>query len=171
MDNIDNLLSTTPSWKKKLQALARVHGMCGDNRAYLNACDSKADAIKLYKQTIDWALERDYPGLDVLRKDFCDCEGDGLFIDKTFNGETLTEHQVYVFHHCNGVIRVGLNLKKKIIPMLYFANDCNMTVEGLGVENMFADRVPLYIFGDNNIIAHNTPQIVFKRYNHGRVDK
>lgn len=147
------------NWKTHLKHLARKHNMCADNRAYLSACETKEDAIRLYKQTIDWALEEGYPDLDFLRKEFINQEKDGLFIDYFFDGDILNEHQVYVFHNCRGTIRVGLNLAKKIIPMCYFANNCDMTILGVDEDKDYPDRVPLYIFGDNNINATNSNSI------------
>ena len=155
------------NWKPYLQRLAREHRMCADNRAYLNACECKEDAIRLYKQTIDWALEEEYPDLDFLRKEFADQQSQGIFIDHNFDGEILNEHQVYVFHHCTGTIRVGLNLAKKIIPMCYFANGCDMTILGVETADQFLpDRVPLYIFGENKINATNSNTMEVRIYQH-----
>lgn len=154
------------TWKAYLQQQAKVHRMCADNRAYLYACETKEDAIRLYKQTIDWALEEQYPDIDFLRKEFSTQQSQGFFVDHHFDGEVLNEHQVYVFHHCTGTIRVGLNLAKKIIPMCYFANNCDMTILGFEGERIFPDRVPLYIFGENTIVAHNTPTTEFRIYRH-----
>ena len=155
------------NWKPHLQRLACEHRMCADNRAYLNACETKEDAIRLYKQTIDWALEEGYPDLDFLRKEFADQQSQGIFIDHNFDGEILNEHQVYVFHHCTGTIRVGLNLAKKIIPMCYFANGCDMTILGVETADQFLpDRVPLYIFGKNKINATNSNTMEVRIYQH-----
>lgn len=154
------------TWKAYLQQQAKVHRMCADNRAYLYACETKEDAIRLYKQTIDWALEEQYPDIDFLRKEFNTQESQGFFVDHHFDGEILNEHQVYVFHHCTGTIRVGLNLAKKIIPMCYFANNCNMTILGIESEKDFADRVPLYIFGDNKVGAINSEFLDARVYQH-----
>ena len=155
-------------WKKYLQEQAREHRMCAENRAYLNACETKEDAIRLYKQTIDWALEEGYPDLDFLHKEFSDQQSQGIYIDHHFEGDILNEHQVYVFHHCTGTIRVGLNLAKKIIPMCYFANNCDMTILGIETEEGFLpDRVPLYIFGENNINATNSNAIEVRIFRSG----
>ena len=156
----------TSNWKPYLQRQARLHCMCEDNRAYLSACETKEDAIRLYKQTIDWALEEEYPDLDFLRKEFADQQSQGIFIDHNFDGEILNEHQVYVFHHCTGTIRVGLNLAKKIIPMCYFANNCDMTILGIENDDSLPDRVPLYIFGENKINASNSNSIEVRIYHH-----
>lgn len=153
-------------WKTYLKEQAVKHRMCADNRAYLSACETKEDAIRLYKQTIDWALEEEYPDLDFLRKEFANQEKDGIFIDHHFEGDTLNEHQVYVFHNCTGTIRVGLNLAKKIIPMCYFANNCDMTILGTEGERVFVERVPLYIFGNNNINTLKNDTIEARIYHH-----
>lgn len=157
-------------WKKYLQEQAREHRMCVENRAYLNACETKEDAIRLYKQTIDWALEEDYPDLDFLRKEFSDQQSQGIYIDHHFEGDILNEHQVYVFHNCKGTIRVGLNLAKKIIPMCYFANNCDMTILGVEEDKDYPDRVPLYIFGENNINATNSNAIEVRIFRSGVKD-
>ena len=158
----------TTNWKPYLERLAREKRMCADNRAYLSACETRSDAIRLYKQTIDWALENDYPSIDFLRNEFAHQESDGFFVDTHFNGEILNEEQVYVFHHCTGTIRVGLNLAKKLIPMCYFANNCDMTILGIdNNERIFPDRVPLYSFGDNNIVATNTLDVNFRLFKEG----
>ena len=154
------------NWKPYLQRLAREHKMCADNRAYLNACETKEDAIRLYKQTIDWALEEEYPDLDFIRKEFANQERDGIYVCHHFDGDILNEQQVYVFHNCTGTIRVGLNLAKKIIPMCYFANKCDMKILGIDGERIFPDRVPLYIFGDNKINASNSNTMEVRIYKH-----
>ena len=138
--------------------------MCEENRTALSQATTKADAIALYLKTIDWALEEDYPGLNVIRQHFSDCEEYGVYVDKTFSGETLIDLPVYVFHNCRGTIKVGLNVEKQIIPMLYFANNCDMTIissDHLGLRN----RVPLYVFGDNTIISERSEDLVCRTYN------
>lgn len=151
------------SWKRQLRREASSHGMCKENRDALNAIESKEEAIALYKKTIDWALEEDYPDLTTIRRDFSDCEDYGVFVDKCFEGQTLKEHQVYVFHNCSGHIRVGLNKEKRIIPMLYFANGCNMKLLPAGHQKLEV-RVPLYIFGENKIQASPSENVVFRTY-------
>lgn len=129
-----------------------MHHMCEENRTALESVETKADAIALYKRTIDWALEEGYPDMDTLRRYFSDCEAEGVYVDKEFHGEVLADHQVYVFHNCRGMVRTGLNVGQKIIPMLYFANGCDMEVQGISGQGLSV-RVPLYVFGGNNIRA------------------
>ncbi len=150
-------------WKKQLRREASVHHMCAENRTLLDSAGSKKDAIELYKRTIDWALEENYPDIDTIRTFFSDCGSEGIFVDKHFSGDLLIDQQVYVFHNCTGVIRVGLNAKKRIIPMLYFANGCQMTVKPCR-PSVSDVRVPLYIFGDNRISTEKSEDVVFKTY-------
>lgn len=151
-------------WKKQLRREASSHGMCEENRIALSQVTSKKDAIELYKKTIDWALEQGYPSLNTIRSFFSDCEEYGIYVDKTFHGEELLEHQVYVFHNCQGTIRVGLNTEKKIIPMLYFANGCKMKVESAGPKEL-AVKVPLYIFDDCMVRGEASEDIECRIFN------
>lgn len=152
-------------WKKQLRREASAHHMCEENRRALEEVTSRATAIGLYKRTIDWALEEGYPGMDTLRKYFTGCEMFGIYIDKHFDGEVLKDHQVYVFHNCTGTIKTGLNLEKQLIPMLYFANGCDMRVEcaeGYGTSI----NIPLYIFGENKVEHCSSPEMKCKIFQH-----
>lgn len=138
-------------WVNILRREASSHHMCEENRRALESVDTLEKAISLYKKTIDWALEEGYPSYSVLQKHFSECGQYGVFVDKEFHGELLDDLEVYVFHNCRGPIRTGLNVEKRIIPMMYFSNGCEMTI--LANENEFCDipsMVPLYIFGDDN---------------------
>ena len=145
-------------WLNILRRQASSHHMCEENRRALESVEDKAGAIALYKKTIDWALEEGYPDLETLRRHFSDCESFGIYVDKEFHGEQLTDHQVYVFHNCSGTIRTGLNVEKRIIPMMYFANGCDMDVRGITGSGRSV-RVPLYVFGQNRIGAEQSEDI------------
>ena len=138
--------------------------MCNENIELLKSCTTKEDAILLYKKTIDWALEKNYPSINFLRNEFGDYEKQGIFVDKVFNGELLNEHQCYVFHNCSGEIKVDLNIDKSIIPMLYFANNCNMVIERSDMPHTLPIKVPLYIFGENKILAESNDDIIFRKH-------
>ena len=138
--------------------------MCTENMDALRACETKADAVALYKKTIDWALEKNYPPVNFIRNKFGDCENLGVYIDRTFNGELLNEHQCYVFHNCKGYITVDINIPLKIIPMLYFANGCDLSISRADTPHTLPIRVPLYIFGENNISAEDNNDVTFKKY-------
>ena len=150
-------------WKKRLRREASAYGMCRENRDALESLDTKEEAIALYKKTIDWALEKGYPRFSTIQRDFCDCERYGIFVNKVFHGELLDDQQVYVFHHCSGRVRTGLNVGKKIIPMMYFANGCDITISGAGPAGL-AVRVPLYVFGQNSVFAQSSEDVVFTTY-------
>lgn len=150
-------------WKKQLRREASAHGMCAEYRDELGSVETKHEAIALYKRCIDWALEEGYPSIDTIRREFSDCEVDGIFVDKVFHGEQLNDQQVYIFHNCTGTIRVGLNIKKRIIPMLYFANGCDMDVKGIPGSAMQV-AVPLYVFGQNRIGAEQSEDLICKIY-------
>ena len=138
--------------------------MCEENRLALEEASSKEAAVALYLKTIDWALEEGYPRLDTLREYFMDCEPYGVFIDRKFHNELFIDKPVYVFHHCSGTIRVGLNRMKSTIPMVYVANGCNLHVQAsdnLGLRT----RVPIYNFGDNRVIGEDSENLVCKVYN------
>lgn len=140
---------------------AKAHGMCTENFRALMSCKDKSEMIALYKKTIDWALEEGYPSLSVLQKEFGHEEDNGIYVGHAFRGELLDDQQVYVFHQCSGTIRVRLNVSKRIIPMLYFANGCNMRVRC--EEDI---RVPIYIFGENNVRTENVDGLTeFRIYN------
>lgn len=152
------------SWKEYLLRQARLNSMCTENMDALRACETKADAVALYKKTIDWALEKNYPPVNFIRNEFGDCENLGVYIDRTFNGELLNEHQCYVFHNCRGHIAVDINIEKRIIPMLYFANGCDLSISRADTPHTLPIRVPLYIFGENTIEANDSDDITFKKH-------
>ena len=140
-------------WKNTALSDIRLHNVCNEYSALVSRAPSKVDALALYKRGIDWCLENNSPSVNFLRRYKEDCEINGIFIDREFHGETLDESQVYVFHRCSGTIRVGLNVARRIIPMLYFANGCDMTVEG---SSPISVRVPIYVFGANTVRAEKT---------------
>lgn len=151
-------------WIRQLRREASAHGMCKENRDALSSVESLEDAIDLYKKTIDWALEEGYPNFGTLQRYFSGCSKYGVFIDRDFHGELLNEQQVYVFHHCTGWIRTGINTEKRIIPMLYFANSCDMTLRSGGSTDIENVRVPLYVFGRNLVKIDASGNVVFKTY-------
>lgn len=137
-------------WKNRALSDIVAHKVCDEYSELTARAKTKVDALALYKRGIDWCLENNSPSLDLLRSYKADCAYNGIFIDKHFDGELMTDTNVYVFHNCSGTIRVGLNIQKGLIPMLYFANGCDMTIEG---DSPVLVRVPFYIFGDNKIVV------------------
>lgn len=136
-------------WKNIAIEQAEGLGVCDEFRGLLRSCKSKPDMIALYKRGVKWALEHGCPSMDYLLEQKEALEKEGVFVGKEFHGEVLNDFQTYIFHNCKGEISVGLNIEKKLIPMLYFANGCEMTVKG--IDGASAVRVPVYIFGENRI--------------------
>lgn len=154
-------------WKRSLRRRAGQHGMCETKRHALEQMSTTSEAIALYLGSIEWALGENYPTLDEIRKNFNpkELEYYGIFVDKEFNGETLYGKQRYIFHNCKGTICTGLNIEQKIIPMLYFANGCDMTVRSCA-HYPLPVSVGLYVFGDNRISAEMSEDIICKTYKH-----
>lgn len=130
---------------------ARSGGICAEGYAQMRAYD-RDGLIDLYVKNPDWCMERNFPSLELLRRELSDIEDKGVFVGKTFNGEVFFEKQVYIFHDCKGTIKVAMDYDNAVMPMLYFANGCNMTVS-CEQENNPPIRVPLYITdeGNNNV--------------------
>ncbi len=145
-------------WKKRAILEATAKNVCSEYRGLMERCDKIEDIFELYKRGVDWSLENDAPSLLLLREFKDECEKNGIFLDRHFNGEVLNSESTYIFHNCSGRIRTGLNVSKRVIPMLYFANGCNMTIEASSSLNM-KTRVPLYIYGDNSIVAEQSGEI------------
>lgn len=147
-------------WKDLALRDIRSHKVCDEYDGLLSRTMSKVDALALYRRGIDWCIENNSPSLELLRNYREDCAFSGIFIDRHFNDELLNDNQVYVFHNCTGIIRTGLNLSKRIIPMMYFANMCDITVRCDGNADIV---VPFYIFGKNNVITDGITAKIFRR--------
>lgn len=148
--------------RKKLLDEGNTHGICNEGVEYINTLKID-ELIGYYLTMIDWCAENNYPSYPVITTYFANCEDNGIFVGKHFNGETLRDKQTYVFHRCTGHINVEMNYDKAIIPMLYFANGCNMTIT-CKQQNTPPIRVPLYTFGDNNISYEKNDNAVFNKY-------
>lgn len=157
----------TEGLKEVLVKEARAKGICMDGYSYMNRNDIDA-LIDYYITHPDWCLERNYPSLAYLKEHFSNIEDRGVYVGHTFHGELLNERQAYIFHNCKGTIKVGLNVKKVIIPMLYFANGCRIHIVGTGdiKPKKESERtiVPLYIFGQNDISARDNRYVKYTRY-------
>lgn len=141
---------------------AKQKGICPDGFSHMSTAADIDTLIAYYLENPDWCLERDYPSLSVLRANFSNIEDRGVFVDHVFSGDTLFDQQVYIFHNCRGNIKVGLNIEKGIIPMLYFANNCDMQLEGIPYLYVHHKiNVPIHIFGKNTVFAPNNDSTNF----------
>ncbi len=147
---------------EKLISDGRRHGICTDGTRCIMSGD-KDVMVDYYIRMIDWSLENGYPDLGTIRDEFSGFEGKGIYVGKTFSGEVFDKLQTYVFHNCSGIIRVAMDYKNAVIPMLYFANGCNIRVE-CEQKNSPAIKVPVYVFGDNDVSAADNDNVRFKFY-------
>lgn len=153
--------------KEKLINTANAKGICAEGHKRMLESADKGALVNYYVENPDWCLERDFPTLQMLSEKFADCEDKGVFVNKTFNGEVLNDLQTYVFHNCKGTIKVGLNVDKAFIPMLYLANGCRLCIVGIGkVIPRKPSEIPIYVFGKNDLSARDNKFVTFNIYKH-----
>lgn len=153
MDNYKSL-------RDKLMIMARSAGICQEGYSLMRCYDFDS-IVSYYLQNPDWCIERDYPSFDVLRQYFSDVEDKGIFVGKTFKGESFGELQAYVFHNCNGTIKVSMDYEKAVIPMLYFSNGCDIRII-CEQENSPAIVVPLYVADGSKVECTNSEGCIYK---------
>lgn len=141
---------------------ARASGICAEGYGAMRGYD-RDGLIAYYLANPDWCLERGFPSLPLLRKEFSDISGKGVFIGRTFNGEVFDRLQTYIFHDCRGTIRVAMDYDRAVIPMLYFANGCNIRVE-CEQPNTPAIHIPLYIADGCKVTGAKTSGCIFRRF-------
>lgn len=146
--------------KEALMQEARAQGICAEGYGHMREYNL-VGLVDYYIQNPDWSIERGFPSLDVLRSEFSDIEDKGVFIGKDFNGEVFDKLQVYIFHDCKGTIKVAMDYENATIPMLYFANGCDIRVE-CEQKNTPAIRVPLYIADECRVEGVPSAGCVFK---------
>lgn len=131
--------------KEELMLQARKDGICLEGYETMRSCD-RDQLIDYYVTNPDWCMERDFPDLHTLTTSFANIQHKGVYVNQVFHGELLNDLQALIFHNCKGVIKTSLNLGLKIIPMFYFANNCEITIECM--EDI---HIPIYIFGNNDV--------------------
>lgn len=147
--------------KETLMEDARRGGICAEGYGQMRAYDREG-LIDYYVQNPDWCMERGFPSLELLRREFSDIEDKGVFVGKTFDGEVFDRLQAYIFHDCKGTIKVAMDYENAVIPMLYFANGCKIRVE-CEQRNDPAINVPLYIAEDCKVVGAKSDNCNFKR--------
>lgn len=160
---------TNKSYIESLLADAHKLGICKDG--YKRMLENSRDGLlKFYLECPDWCLERNFPNLADLKENWTDCEDYGVFVGKQFKGETLSGLQAYIFHNCTGHIHVAMDYEKAIIPMLYFANNCRISVKCNQQENKVKPIiVPIYEFGKNQIKLKDNLYARFNRVKHNLI--
>lgn len=125
--------------------------LCDNYRKPLEYCETAAQAIRLYKNCISWALLERYPTkgdlLAIIPKETL--AKNGVYVDMKFNGERIDGHICCVFLNCTGCISTGLNLEKKIIPMLYLSEGSQMEIDA--DENIIDGAIPVELYYDSMV--------------------
>lgn len=148
-------------WKEHLIDLAKKTEMCSPFFDILKECQSKEDAIRLYKRNVTWAAKNNYPDIEFLRKEFSGMDNIGFFIDREFRGEIIKSLQVYVFHHCSGYFYIDMDIKLCNIPMLYMANDSNLSIFRAESADKGSISVPIYLFDKSVVTCTDTERVKF----------
>lgn len=148
--------------REQLMEGAKRGGICAEGYGHIRGYD-REELVRYYTECPDWCIERGFPSLELLRREFSDCEAAGVFVGKTFDGEVFNRLQAYIFHDCKGTIKVAMDYDNAVIPMLYFANGCNVRVE-CEQDNDPAITVPLYIAEDCKVVGGKSAGCVFKRH-------
>ena len=73
-------------WKETLMEDARRGGICAEGYGLMRGYD-RDELIGYYLSNPDWSIERGFPSLELLRREFSDIEDKGVFVGKTFDGE------------------------------------------------------------------------------------
>lgn len=144
---------------------AKELGICAEGYSVLSHSTVNS-MVDYYIQNPDWCMERNFPSLSILKQHFSDIGHRGVFVGRAFKGEILKDSQVYIFHNCKGTVKVGLNVEKSIIPMLYICNQSHLRIIGVG-DNIPIKPVvvPVYVFGDNEISARGNRYVLFNIFN------
>lgn len=146
---------------------AHDKGICAEGYKQMLESSDIDSLVNYYVANPDWCLERNFPDLQMLTEKFANCENKGVFVNKIFKGELLNDLQTYIFHNCKGTIKVGLNVDKAIIPMLYLANRCRLRIVGVGdIKPQIPSEVPIYTFGKNDYSARDNKFVKFNIYKH-----
>lgn len=142
--------------------------LCDNYKNPLERCQTPAQAIRLFKNCISWALQERYPTKEELLQ-FADKDTlaeNGVYIDREFNGECINDFICCVFINCTGIIKTGYNMQKKILPMFYLS-------EGSGLEiipdrNLLPRSIPIELYYGSNVYLsnRNADKFIVYDYNH-----
>lgn len=139
-------------WKPLVLAEAARKGICKQYTGLLERCDTLSDFLQLYRRGADWALEHDVPSLALLRRYKDGLDLHGVFIDATFDGDTLWDRQVYILRNCKGTIRTGLNVGKRISPIFYIADGSDITIESANGDYLTHPiMIPIWLYGESSV--------------------
>lgn len=147
---------------------AEEAGICREGRQRLSDCSTTGDLLDFYTGNPEWCIERNFPTPATLMWMWAhmgeEMERHGVYYRRRFDGEALTGRQAYVLLGCSGTVRTGLDAEKGLIPMFYFADGCDMAVEGAYPRALLASRVPLYVAQGCHVEARDGNGARFVKY-------
>lgn len=149
--------------KAELMKGVKNLGVCKESYSKMRGYD-RDELIAMYLHLPDWCMSRNFPSLEMLRREFSDVEDKGIYIDKTFKCELFKNKPVYVFHNCKGRIFVDWNVEKANIPILYFANGCEIEVYSNDkIVVPIPARVKIIIYSEDSVITtHDGKYVKFE---------
>ncbi len=149
---------------------AEEAGICREGRQRFSACATLGDLLDFYTENPEWCIERNFPTPATLMWMWAhmgeEMEHHGVYCRRRFEGEALTGRQAYVLLGCSGTVRTGLNAEKGLIPMFYFADGCDMEIEGCGRDKglRLPSKVALYVAVDCAVRAVDGGGVKFLRF-------
>lgn len=146
--------------REELMHSARSAGICAEGYSQMRGYD-RDGLVSYYVENPDWCIERGFPSLETLCREFSDIEDKGVFVGKTFDGEVFDKLQAYIFHDCKGTIKVAMDYENAVIPMLYFANGCNIRVV-CEQDNKPVIVIPLYVSEDSSVSRGDSYGCIFR---------
>lgn len=131
--------------RERLIERAKMAGVCTEGIRHL-VDDGFAALVEYHKSIPEWGIETGIPGMEILRKYKSDIEEFGIYVDRVFRGERIAGPQTVMLHKCKGEIEVGIDMKMRVIPMLYLCDGSMIKIRVVdGV------RVPVYVSSDSNV--------------------
>lgn len=138
--------------------------LCDNYRRPLEQCETIAQALRLYKNCISWALQEQYPTKkDLLNFTTQDVLAEnGIYVDREFMGERIDDHICCVFLNCKGYITTGLNVNKAIIPMIYLSDGSDLGIE---VDDFLTKPIPVELYYSSRATSHDMRKLSIKDCN------
>lgn len=138
--------------------------LCANYRNPLERCETAAQALRLYKNCISWALQEQYPTkndlLNFMTKETL--AENGVYVDMEFKGERIDNHICCVFLNCKGNLSTGLNVDKAIIPMIYLSDGSDLVIS---VDDYLTKPIPVELYYGSRATSHDMGKLSIKDCN------
>lgn len=151
--------------KEEIRRQCTEKGICEIGVALVEKAKTDSDFIRYYKQQITGCLKAGFPDLRFMRKHRKMLSKNGIYVDAHFDCDVLRSMQTYVFYNCTGIIQVEMDTERCIIPNLYFAGGCDITVV-CSQDNVMPISVSLSVFGEDKVKCYDSTGAHFFKYNY-----